>query len=169
MTQHNSFYTQGVGGYSDFSAGPFVDTSYTNYADSSGSSYMPPLGGMGNVILPTAAEIAQQKAATDAQLVSDKQRIWNDRASQDSVLRVPTWLKALGWVGFFGGLYHGYKRNDSIGWGIGWALFGGAIPVLAIPIALIQGLGKQKYKTVMVPNKRKGVALKRRLARKTVG
>jgi hypothetical protein len=52
--------------------------------------------------------------------------------------------KVLSMVGAAGGAYHGYKRNDSVGWAIGWSIFGGAIPVLAIPIAVAQGVGKPK-------------------------
>ena len=44
------------------------------------------------------------------------------------------------------GAYHGYKRNDSVGWGIGWALLGGAFPVIAIPIMLAQGFGEKARK-----------------------
>ena len=42
------------------------------------------------------------------------------------------------------GAYHGYKRNKSVGWAIGWFFFGGLIPPLAIGIALAQGFGKRK-------------------------
>lgn len=52
------------------------------------------------------------------------------------------------------GAYHGYKRNgDSIGWGFGWFLLGGAWPI-AIPVMFAQGFAKPKYKTVAVANKR---------------
>jgi hypothetical protein len=45
-----------------------------------------------------------------------------------------------------GGLcaYHGYKRNDSVGWAIVWGLLGGAFPVITPAIALAQGFGKPK-------------------------
>ena len=46
--------------------------------------------------------------------------------------------------------YHGYRRNDSVGWAIWWALMGGAFPVITPAIALAQGFGKQTYKTVRV-------------------
>lgn len=39
------------------------------------------------------------------------------------------------------GAYHGYRRNDSVGWAIGWALLGGMFPVITIAIALAQGFG----------------------------
>jgi len=45
------------------------------------------------------------------------------------------------------GAYHGYKRNKgSVGWAIGWAFFGSLLPILAIPIALAQGVGKPARK-----------------------
>lgn len=40
--------------------------------------------------------------------------------------------------------YHGYRRNDSVGWAIGWALLGGVFPVIAVPVALAQGFGRPK-------------------------
>ncbi len=42
------------------------------------------------------------------------------------------------------GAYHGYKRNDSVGWAIGWALLGGLFPVVVIPVAYAQGIGERK-------------------------
>lgn len=39
--------------------------------------------------------------------------------------------------------YHGYKRNQSIGWAIGWALLGGMFPVIVPAIAVAQGFGKK--------------------------
>ena len=47
-------------------------------------------------------------------------------------------------VGAAIGAYHGYKRTDSVGWAIGWSLFGGLLPILAIPIALAQGIGERE-------------------------
>ena len=38
--------------------------------------------------------------------------------------------------------YHGYKRNDSLIWGVVWAVAGAALPVVAPAIALAQGFGK---------------------------
>jgi hypothetical protein len=36
------------------------------------------------------------------------------------------------------GAYHGYRRNDSIGWGI----LGGMFPIFVLPIAAAQGFAK---------------------------
>jgi len=40
------------------------------------------------------------------------------------------------------GAYHGYKRNNSVGWAIGWFLLGGMFPFITIPVSLAQGYGK---------------------------
>lgn len=44
------------------------------------------------------------------------------------------------------GAYHGYKRNNSIGWAIGWFLLGGLFPIVTIPVSLAQGYGKPRMK-----------------------
>jgi hypothetical protein len=41
-------------------------------------------------------------------------------------------------------VYHGYKRNQSVGWALAWGLFGAVAPIVAVPIALAQGFGKRK-------------------------
>lgn len=38
--------------------------------------------------------------------------------------------------------YHGFKRNDSVGWGIVWGLLGGIAPVITPAIAVAQGFGE---------------------------
>lgn len=40
--------------------------------------------------------------------------------------------------------YHGYRRNQSIGWASFWFLMGGIFPVFTPVIALAQGFGKRK-------------------------
>ena len=40
--------------------------------------------------------------------------------------------------------YHGYKRNDSLGWGIAWFVLGGLFPVLTPTIAFDEGYAKPK-------------------------
>lgn len=55
-----------------------------------------------------------------------------------------TFGKVLSLVGAAGGAYHGYKRNDSIGWAFGWSIFGGMLPIFAIPVYLAQGFAKPK-------------------------
>lgn len=40
--------------------------------------------------------------------------------------------------------FHGYRRNQSIGWAIWWALMGAAFPVFTPILALAQGYGRRK-------------------------
>ena len=40
--------------------------------------------------------------------------------------------------------FHGYRRNQSIGWAIVWGLLGGIFPVFTPTIALAQGFGKPR-------------------------
>lgn len=47
-------------------------------------------------------------------------------------------------VGFIAGAYHGYVRNQSIGWGIWWALMGTFFPVLTTTFAVAQGFNKKR-------------------------
>jgi len=42
------------------------------------------------------------------------------------------------------GAYHGYKRNDSVGWAVWWGLMGGLFPVITPVIAIAQGFGKRE-------------------------
>lgn len=37
--------------------------------------------------------------------------------------------------------YHGYRRTESIGWAVAWALAGSLVPVIAVPVAFAQGFG----------------------------
>lgn len=40
--------------------------------------------------------------------------------------------------------YHGYKRNNSVGWAVGWFFLGSILPIFTPVIALAQGFGKRK-------------------------
>jgi hypothetical protein len=40
--------------------------------------------------------------------------------------------------------YHGYKRNQSVGWALAWGAAGAFTGPLALVIALAQGFGKKK-------------------------
>lgn len=42
------------------------------------------------------------------------------------------------------GAYHGYKRNNSLGWAVAWFFLGGWFPLLSIPVSLAQGYAKPK-------------------------
>ena len=42
--------------------------------------------------------------------------------------------------------YHGYKRNNSVGWAVGWFLLGAFWPI-SLPIAFAQGFAKPRVKS----------------------
>jgi hypothetical protein len=42
------------------------------------------------------------------------------------------------------GAYHGYKRNQSIGWSVWWFFMGSLFPVFTPAVALAQGFGRPK-------------------------
>lgn len=54
---------------------------------------------------------------------------------------------ALAMVSMGASAYHGYKRNNSVGWAVWWALMGGIFPIITPVIAFAQGYGKPTKKT----------------------
>jgi hypothetical protein len=40
--------------------------------------------------------------------------------------------------------WHGYRRNNSVGWALWWALMGGMFPVITPVIGVAQGWGKRR-------------------------
>ena len=39
--------------------------------------------------------------------------------------------------------YHGYKRNNSVGWAVWWGLMGGLFPIITPAVGVAQGFGKR--------------------------
>lgn len=64
----------------------------------------------------------------------------------NSAQEIPLVYKALCTVSAAASGYHGYKRNQSVGWAISWFLLGGIFPVITPVIAIAQGFGKEKDK-----------------------
>jgi hypothetical protein len=63
--------------------------------------------------------------------------------------------------------FHGYRRNESVGWALWWGFCGALAPVLTPVIAVAQGFGKPK-RGGLTPNRRrrgKRRGAKRRLRR----
>jgi hypothetical protein len=50
-------------------------------------------------------------------------------------------------ISFAACVYHGYKRNESIGWAIGWGALAAFFPLITPTIAVAQGFGKPKKKS----------------------
>jgi hypothetical protein len=64
--------------------------------------------------------------------------------------RLPTPVRiiwsVLATASFAASVYHGYKRNDSVGWAIVWGIFGALFPIITPTIAIAQGFGKPKHR-----------------------
>lgn len=59
--------------------------------------------------------------------------------------------------------YHGYRRNDSVGWAIVWGLFGSWVWPITVPVAFAQGYAKRKTNR----NRRRRRRTSRRTHRRT--
>jgi len=62
--------------------------------------------------------------------------------------------------------YHGYKRNNSVGWAVAWGLFGSMVWPITLPVAFAQGFAKPRVK----PNRRRrstAVSTRRRRTSRT--
>lgn len=55
----------------------------------------------------------------------------------------PTWV-VIRTVSMAASAYHGYRRNQSIGWALWWGLMGSVFPILVPTIAIAEGFGKPK-------------------------
>lgn len=64
--------------------------------------------------------------------------------------------------------YHGYRRNNSVGWAIGWALLGGIFWPVGWGVALAQGFGRPRRSGVTA-NRRKRRSSRRRRTSRRVG
>lgn len=43
--------------------------------------------------------------------------------------------------------YHGYKRNNSVGWALVWGFLGALFPIITPTVAIAEGFGKPKRKS----------------------
>lgn len=105
-------------------------------------------------IIPTAQE--RQEVATRAIAIgADPSRVQQALDSVERSAGLKTWLKpppmpvriiwgVLSTASFAASVYHGYKRNDSVGWAIWWGFMGALFPVITPTIAFAQGYGKPK-------------------------
>jgi hypothetical protein len=62
---------------------------------------------------------------------------------------------------FAASVYHGYKRNDSVGWAIWWGFMGALFPVITPTIAFAQGFGQPKRSGLGRSYRRRGAGRRR--------
>ena len=68
----------------------------------------------------------------------------NSGDAQKARLEIPGWYKAVQVAGVAGGAYHGYARNQDVAWAVIWAVAGGLVPFITLPVSVAQGFGKRK-------------------------
>ncbi len=105
-------------------------------------------------IIPTVQE-RQEVAARAIALGADAARVQQALSQLEQSSAFKQWLKppsmpvriiwgVLSTASFAASVYHGYKRNDSLGWGIWWGFMGALFPVITPTIAVAQGFGQRK-------------------------
>lgn len=117
MTMNNPTFVQAVAGFGEpfpYQAGPFVTEPTAIYEHDAQATY------------------AANGGATNG--------LGAREPSNYDTLKIA--MMVAGTAASMAGAYHGYKRNESVGWAFGWALFGGLIWPLAIPVMFAQGFGK---------------------------
>jgi hypothetical protein len=108
---------------------------------------------------PSSGNVADFLAQFDpAERAAIAKKLIDDGVPSGTVSSALSWLEAkqnvrVNWGKITGILsitsaavsaYHGYKRNDSIGWAIVWFFAGSVFPVFVPVIAIAQGFGKPK-------------------------
>lgn len=107
-----------------------------------------------------ATALKEYDAATRQEIITQYQIAGGDGSILSDALRVLKMEASGGWlttrnVGIWSALsavsgaacaYHGYKRNNSVGWAIGWFLLGSIFFPLTPVIAVAQGFGKPREK-----------------------
>lgn len=68
----------------------------------------------------------------------------NVGALANAFLEEPPVWKAARMVSGAACTYHGYKRNESIGWALWWSFAGALFPLFTPIVAVAQGFGERK-------------------------
>jgi hypothetical protein len=90
------------------------------------TDYYSPQGGLNIRSLGQAADSITDSGARGALITPQQLYIWRVLSIASSGL----------------GAFHGYRRNNSVAWAVGWAILGGMFPVIVPAIAFAQGFGK---------------------------
>ena len=119
-------------------------THYSNYIGPVPQAQRPPAAAVGVPTLVDPFNNAAQavKAIKAIAGLGDTTTDINKNAQTTASAIGAVWLAA-STAGLAAGAYHGYKRNDSVGWAVGWALLGSMFPFITIPVSFAQGFGKR--------------------------
>jgi hypothetical protein len=80
------------------------------------------------------AKGVSQKVVADA-------LVWLDAAGR---INWPLLWSVASTVSMAASAFHGYRRNQSVGWGLWWGLMGTVFPIITPVIAAAQGFGKRR-------------------------
>lgn len=123
-------------------------------------------------IVPTVAE-RQAVAARAVAIGADPARVQQALAALEQGAGLKAFFKppsmpvriiwgVLSTASFAASVYHGYKRNDSVGWAIWWGFMGALFPVITPTIAVAQGFGQPKKSGLGRSFRRRGVGRSRK-------
>lgn len=123
-------YTQAVASFGDAfpgSAGPFVTPGTSPYQRSGSAASLaafgagaPDAGGPKVVGMPNPIDVEERRTSQAIMAAN----------------------YVIGSAAGLAGAYHGYKRNESVGWAIGWSLLSSLFWPIAVPVMIAQGFGK---------------------------
>lgn len=89
-----------------------------------------------------ARSVFIRQGTTDAERLARAEQ-WDREHPNDGSVSMWARLAAIGGTLSMPVLaYHGYKRNDSIGWAFVWGFFGSWVWPIAVPVALAQGYAR---------------------------
>jgi len=94
-------------------------------------------------VLVKAAKVLAVSAAATARLGTDKELVLGFQFESPAAQRMNRVGQVV--VGT-AAIYHGYKRNESVGWALVWGVLGSAFWPVAAPVMLAQGFGKPAKK-----------------------
>lgn len=120
-------YTQAVASFGDAfpgSAGPFVTPGTSPYQRSGSAASLAAFGA----------------GAPDAGGPSAEPRKMLEWDPERKAIFTANYV--IGSAAGLAGAYHGYKRNESVGWAIGWSLLSSVFWPIAVPVMIAQGFGK---------------------------
>lgn len=136
--QHRNSFSEAVGGFGEpfrYQAGPFVSRPTAIYEHSQSSFGAEAVAPVDQDRKPGLLDRAFEEPY--------QEQSGFDELQAAGVLILANYALSAG--GLFAGVYHGYKRTESVGWALGWGLLGSIWPI-GIPLMLAQGFGKPQKK-----------------------
>lgn len=131
-------YTQAVASFGDAfpgSAGPFVTPGTSPYQKSGSAAS---LASFGATPMPPASPV-------DPKVGMPAPAPRQERQLREGLMAVNY---VIGTAAGLAGAYHGYKRNESVGWAIGWSFLSSLFWPIAVPVMIAQGFGEPASKTM---------------------